>query len=612
QGDCHYRGYVEGFPSSAVTLSTCTGLRLVLVGTGSLGMCQLPAAGGTCLLLSLGRGLLQFANVSYGIEALGSSPGFKHFVYPVSDKGTAEPLLASSHLQREMGRLEEEEMAFKARGDKEVSGCLLPWGGWRVPHPRRGLVLQEALSGHRALGEGGQGRRVFNSAAVPLFSFQMFHPLNLTILLSSLEVWTQENKISTALEAHQLQPRFVQWKQLSRAQPVHDLALLLLYKAQAASTGATMQGTACQSDAGVVAVYQRFMTVESFSVLLTQLLGHSLGMSYDDAHHCHCHRHTCIMSHMALFTEGTKAFSNCSIKDFETFLKQKGSSCLFSRGSWRRLSFQAAKCGNGVVEPGEQCDCGAGEACSKDKCCTKTCRFQPGVKCSSGLCCSDCQFKQQNTSCRLAADPECDLPEVCTGSSASCPPDLYLQDGHSCGDGTGYCYKGRCQSPELQCQLLYGRGSKSAPTACYEELNSQKDRFGHCGFHPRSGYRSCVWRDLRCGKLICTYPSSTPFPSQAAAVVYARVRQHLCVSLHYLNTSAQRDPMLVPPGTKCGSGKLCINNTCHPLSVLALECDSAVNCHGHGVCDNKGQCHCQPDWQPPDCSRRVFRLQGGS
>ncbi|NXG49354.1 ADA32 protein, partial [Psilopogon haemacephalus] len=362
----------------------------------------------------------------------------------------------------------------------------------------------------------------------------MFHPLNLTILLSSLEVWTQENKISTALEAHELQPHFVQWKQLHRAQPADDLALLLLYKAQAALMGATMQGTACQKDdAGVVAVYQRSMTLESFSVLLTQLLGHSLGMSYDDANHCHCHRHSCVMSRTALLTGGTKDFSNCSIKDFETFLKEKGSSCLFSRSRWRRPSPRMAMCGNGVVEPGEQCDCGTKEACSKDKCCTKTCHFKPGVKCSSGACCRDCQFEHQSSPCRPAADAECDLPDVCTGSSASCPPDRYVQDGHSCAGGSGYCYQGRCRSAELQCQMLYGRGSKNAPTVCYEELNSQKDRFGHCGFQPRRGYRSCNWRDLKCGKLICTYPSSTPFPSQAAAVVYARVRQHLCVSLDY-------------------------------------------------------------------------------
>lgn len=103
----------------------------------------------------LGRGLLQFENVSYGIEPLGSSPAFEHLVYPVSGKDTAESLLASSHLPREMGSLKVEEMASQGRGHEEVSGCLLLWGCWCPRHPRRGLVLPEALAGQRAGGRGG-------------------------------------------------------------------------------------------------------------------------------------------------------------------------------------------------------------------------------------------------------------------------------------------------------------------------------------------------------------------------------------------------------------------------------------------------------------------------
>ncbi|NXN10965.1 ADAM2 protein, partial [Indicator maculatus] len=498
QGDCHYQGYIEGCPSSAVTLSTCSGL----------------------------RGLLQFENISYGIEPLGYSAGFKHFVYPVTL--LLNGLLNSTAKLRNRMSVEHRNTLGTIFLFQPLSAAAQSLKTLRVS-----VVVDKALYTYMGANTNTAAQKIIQ--AFNLIN-RMFHPLNVTILLSSLEVWTQQNKISTAEEAPTLQTSFTQWKRLHRAQLEKDLALLLLYKAQEAMMGATTQGAICQRDgAGAVAVYQKFMSLESFSVLVTQLLAHSLGMKYDDARRCQCRTNACVMSRMALFTGGTKAFSNCSIKDFETFLRQERSRCLLHRGRWRRPSLGMAKCGNGMVEPGEQCDCGAGEviACSKDKCCTATCRFKPGVKCSSGPCCRDCQFMKRNSPCRPAADPECDLPEVCSGSSASCPPDLYLQDGHSCGGGTGYCYKGRCQSPELQCQRLYGRESRNAPTACYEELNSQKDRFGHCGFHPRRGYKSCLWRDLRCGKLVCTYPSSLPYPSGAAAVVYARVQHHLCVSLDY-------------------------------------------------------------------------------
>lgn len=80
--------------------------------------------------------------------------------------------------------------------------------------------------------------------------------------------------------------------------------------------------------------------------------------------------------------------------------------------------------------------------------------------------CLLCQFKQKTSPCRPAADAQCDLPEFCNGSSASCPPDLHVQDGHGCERGTGYCYKGRCRSPDLQCRQLYGTGNAApAPSS---------------------------------------------------------------------------------------------------------------------------------------------------
>uniref|UniRef100_A0A8C0HL43 ADAM metallopeptidase domain 32 n=1 Tax=Buteo japonicus TaxID=224669 RepID=A0A8C0HL43_9AVES len=372
-GGCHYRGYVEGFPSSAVTLSTCSGL----------------------------RGLLQFENVSYGIEPLGYSPAFEHFVYRVSDERTAGSLLASSHPESGPGRLTA-EMSTK---------------------------------------------------------------------------------------------------------------------------------------------YQGAVTLESFSVLLAQLLGRSLGISYDDSRDCRCPGRICLMSPEALHVSGAKAFSSCSIGDFETFLKHNGGTCLFNRPRLTGLSYRrVAVCGNGIVERGEQCDCGAAEvgaAGIMDKCCTKMCRFKPGVKCSSGLCCNECQFKQKNSPCRPAAD--CDLAEFCNGSSASCPPDLYVQDGHGCEHGTGYCYKGRCQSPDLQCRRLYGRGSR-----------------GCSGCTGTAGTARVLEVATGVTILVPTRP------------VAARLMQVWAGASVALNSSP--------------------TFTTRPWAFQ--------------VCNNKRHCHCHPGWKPPDCLRK--------
>ncbi|XP_061205612.1 disintegrin and metalloproteinase domain-containing protein 2-like [Neopsephotus bourkii] len=607
KGSCYYQGYIDGFPSSAVTLSTCSGL----------------------------RGLLQFDNVSYGIEPLGYSPAFEHLVYRVRDGQAAGSLLTSSRPEAGHDGLTAMEAASRAQGRDEVSSeCrLLPChtkGGVGISSIRGSFVFQPLSAAARSpkylqvyvildkalYDHMGSDTKAATQMVIQVFNLvnSVFHALNVTIVLASLELWTQGNKVSTVGEAEDLLQRFLLWAKTHLALQPYDTAYLLVYRDQAAFVGTTAPGKACQRDAaGIVAVYQEATTLESFSALLAQLLGRSLGIGYDESPQCHCPGHVCIMSPEALHFSGVKAFSTCSIRDFEAFLKHGGGACLFSRPPLTGPSSQrAATCGNGIVEPGEQCDCGPAKACLKDKCCTAGCQFKPGVQCSSGPCCDGCQFKRKHWQCRPAADEQCDLAEFCTGASASCPPDLYVQDGHGCGLGTGYCYKGRCQSPDLQCQRIYGKGSRNAPVACYEELNSQQDRFGHCGLQPSRGFKSCSWRDLRCGKLICTYPYRKPFPTDVAAVAYVHVRGRLCVSLNYLHAGARLDPTLVPPGAKCGSGKVCINDTCQPRSVLGYGCDSKVKCHGHGVCNNKGQCHCHPGWKPPDCLQRGSRLGGST
>ncbi|XP_067168383.1 disintegrin and metalloproteinase domain-containing protein 18-like [Apteryx mantelli] len=359
--------------------------------------------------------------------------------------------------------------------------------------------------------------------------------------------------------------------------------------------------------------YRRAMTLETFSVILAQLLGLSLGIGYDDSRSCRCAGATCLMQSNAARSTGTKAFSSCSIRDFQHFLTTGEGQCLWNKPTMD-ISYKAPVCGNKVVEPGEACDCGSVEECQRDQCCTVGCKLKKGVECLSGPCCWRCQFLKRGTLCRTSPEDECELKEYCNGTSGQCTPNFWVMDGHPCNKRSAFCYHGVCQMADKQCQKIFGKATLPETwerTECLAEVLT-------CRMAQVVARHVCVERpwmeckDLRCGKLVCEYPGHKPFIKERAAVIYARVQNSLCVTLDYMKPPAERDPMLVNDGTVCDDHMICMNQKCVSATVLNYKCEIKTKCHNHGVCNNKGHCHCLPGWKPPTCQEKGSTMGGSS
>ncbi|XP_075853340.1 disintegrin and metalloproteinase domain-containing protein 32-like isoform X2 [Microcebus murinus] len=563
---CFYQGNIEGYLNSVVTLSTCSGL----------------------------RGILQFENVSYGIEPLEYTIEFQHLLYKLGKENNEFPIFTNHNKNTEKYPMDYNIFISKQL-ESDVPD-LFPL--YLEVH----IVVDNALYDYL-----GSDSMIVTNKVVEIVGLvnSMFTQFKVTVVLSSLELWSDENKISTAGEADELLHRFLEWKLSYLTLRPHDIAYLFIYRDYPHYVGATFPGKMCVTrySAGIV-LYPKESTLEAFSVIVTQLLALSLGISYDDPKKCQCSETTCIMNPDAMKSSGVKRFSSCSLSDFKHFTSNVGARCLQNKPPMQRQ--RASVCGNNKVEEGEVCDCGTPEQCGPDSCCDpQNCVLKQGAQCHKGSCCKNCQIVSAGVVCRPPAHVECDISEFCDGSSPECGPDITIQNGNKCSNNTLICYNGDCPDANQRCESVFGTGSRSAPYSCYEEIHSHGDSFGNCGYRG-SGYVFCLWNGLICGRLVCTYPARTPFYPKMGNVIYAFVRDTVCVSIDHPEHLQAPDPLMSKDGTVCDTEKICINKMCRESRFIkSVSATCSKKCSGHGVCNSREECNCTDGYLPPNCELRT-------
>ncbi|CAB4055708.1 ADAM10 [Lepeophtheirus salmonis] len=145
--------------------------------------------------------------------------------------------------------------------------------------------------------------------------------------------------------------------------------------------------------------------------------------------------------------KNNRAFSPCSLKIVKNVLKTKAQT---EKGCFREP--QEALCGNGVVEEGEECDCGWEEDC-EEKCCwpqrsnfspnQKPCTLRPHKMCSptQGPCCNNqCEY---TVGMKCRDDNGCRAESYCDGTASTCPDSIVKPNKTVCNKEF-VCYKGEC------------------------------------------------------------------------------------------------------------------------------------------------------------------------
>ncbi|XP_076295147.1 disintegrin and metalloproteinase domain-containing protein 10 [Lasioglossum baleicum] len=140
-------------------------------------------------------------------------------------------------------------------------------------------------------------------------------------------------------------------------------------------------------------------------------------------------------------------FSPCSLTAINPVLNSKARS---PKGCFTEP--QVSLCGNGVVEEGEECDCGWEEDC-RDSCCfpqrrypppgETPCTHRPRSICSpsQGPCCTaDCNLRFGDK-CR--DDNGCREPSFCDGRTPYCPPSINKPNKTIC-NREFVCFMGEC------------------------------------------------------------------------------------------------------------------------------------------------------------------------
>nr|XP_027780887.1 disintegrin and metalloproteinase domain-containing protein 8-like isoform X1 [Marmota flaviventris] len=558
QDHCLYQGHVEGHQSSAASLSTCDGL----------------------------RGFFRVGSAIHVIEPLdGGGEEGQHAVYQ------------ARHLQQKAGTCGVSDASLDNLLGPRVSAAFRPQPrNWPLSRDTRYVELYVVTDSKefQQLGSREAVRRRVLEVVNHVDKF--YQELNFRVVLVGLEIWSRD-KVPISPHANITLENFLSWRaqDLMGRHPHDNVQLITGVDFTGTTVGLAQVSALCSRASGAVNQDHSQNPIGVASTMAHEL-GHNLGMNHDEnVQGCYCpvprEGGGCIMA-ASIGSKFPRTFSRCSRTDLEMFLEKPQTGCLANAPDPDRL-VGGPVCGNMFVERGEQCDCGTPQDCQNRCCNATTCQLAEGAKCAHGTCCHECRVKPAGEPCRPQRD-QCDLEEFCDGRSPACPEDVFQENGTPCPGG--YCFNGHCPTLAQRCQELWGPGAQVAADTCFSFSISPG-----C----RGRITPSMGRADRCGVLYCAGGRQPPERSSCTLSSYSGN----CQALHMDSEASAYEP--VPQGTRCDKGKICWEGRCQDLQVYRSK-NCSAQCHNHGVCNHKRECHCHVGWAPPHCAELLTDMQAAS
>ncbi|XP_017119057.1 disintegrin and metalloproteinase domain-containing protein 12 [Drosophila elegans] len=601
---CHYQGHIRGQPDSVVALSTCDGALDGIVFDGRQTYFIHPHVHGKGRLQDdhylLRQADMHPTNATCGYESHRDDHSHDH----ENGLGAEIPSLPLRLDGGEFGRT-----LLRKRRQADDSSQLIrgPYNANKYSSYVE-LVIVVDNKVYKNFQESAKKVHQHCKNLANIIN-ALYVPLNIFVALVGVVIWNESNEIEFSVDGDVTLRNFLNYRstKLVLEHPNDNAQLLTKETFTGGVVGKALKGPICTYEYSGGVSMQHSPNTAMVATTMAHEMGHNFGMEHDSPD-CHCPDEKCVMAASSTSFIPVN-WSSCSIDQLTIAFSRGMNYCL--RNKPERL-FESPTCGNGFVEPGEQCDCGLPEHCENACCNAQTCMLHANASCATGECCdlTTCLPKLAGSACRTAEN-ECDLPEYCTGESEYCPADVFRRDTEPCDGGQAYCFHGTCRSHSKQCRTLWGPTGENSEHCYYK--NTEGSRLGNCGYNRlNKTYLPCEKEHVNCGMLHCIHLNERlEFGMESAAVLshsYVSHKQKIVACRTALVDLGLQttDPGLTPNGAKCGDDKMCVDQRCLPVEVVrqkGMGTPCPNDCSGNGICNSRGHCHCDVGFGGESCSK---------